>query len=110
MFYVLCLVVAAIGVALYLLVIFRAVPGAVEERLGALQLPEGVGVWRKDFDSEDGRRALADGMEREERFWVDEGGWTGTKLFRQVRYRAVATHEIVRVEPDVRVRLERVKR
>ncbi len=110
MFFVLCLVVAALGVALYLLVIFRAVPGAVEERIGTLDVPADVGVWKLDDESPEGRGALAEGLRREVRFWLDDSGIVRMKLFRQTRYRSLATNEIVRVDPDERVALRRLRR
>jgi hypothetical protein len=110
-FYVFLLIIAAAGIALYLLVILREVPGAAEERLGKFEeLPADLGKWRSDVESEEGKRALGDGQRREERFWLDRAsGFGGPKLLRQVRYRSVETNEIVRAEPDEVVKRKRLR-
>jgi hypothetical protein len=104
--------VAFIGILLYLLVIQREVPGMVEQRFGVLEgLPEDIGKWKIDEDSEAGRAARQRGLKREVRLWHDpnQGFLGGGKLVRQVRYRNVATNEIERVEPDEPVRRRRVR-
>ena len=58
---------------------------------------------------QEGRAALARGLERQERLWRQEsGGVFGSARFvRQVRYRDAATKQIVRVERDQVVKLAR---
>src|ERR1041385_6105576 len=98
------LVIAFIGGVIYLLVVHREVPGAMEQRMGVLEaLPEDVGKWKVDEDSEEGKATVARGLKREERLFHDPnaGGFLGGgKLVRQVRYRNRATNEIVKVEAD----------
>jgi len=102
-----------IGGLVYLLVVHREVPGAMEQRLGVLEaLPADVGKWRDDEDSEEGKAAAARGLKRETRLFHDPnaGGFLGGgKLLRQVRYRNRATNEIVKVEPDEPVKRKRVR-
>jgi hypothetical protein len=101
--YVFLVVLGLLGVAAYLLVIFREVPGAVEERLGTLdELPEHVGQWHSDEESALGRAALDIGERREVRLWCQHGGgWFGSqRLYEQARYRNLANDEIVRSDPD----------
>lgn len=112
MLYVFVVVLGLLGVAAYLLVIFKEVPGAVEERLGTLDaLPEHVGQWRSDDDSELGRAALHNGERREVRLWYQQGGgWFGSeRLCEQVRYRSLTSNEIVRSDPDRWVKRRRRK-
>jgi hypothetical protein len=112
MFYVFLLIVAAAGVAIYLLFILREVPGAAEERLGRLEdLPPDLGQWKKDEDSPEGKDALARGERREVRFFYDRthGGFRGSRLLRQVRYRSAETNEILRAEPDELIKRRRVR-
>jgi hypothetical protein len=107
MFYVFLLVVAAIGVGIYLMFVFQNVPGMKEERLGTLEpLPEDVGSWRTDSETEVARAASKEGLIREVRLFYDEGR---ERLVEQVRYRRASDSEIVRVEPDRRVKRRRVK-
>jgi hypothetical protein len=112
MFYVFLLIVATAGVAIYLLFILREVPGAAEERLGALEaLPPDVGQWKEDPDSPEGKAAIDRGELREVRsFYASSGGsFGGGKLLKQVRYRSAETNEIVRAEPDRRVKRKRIR-
>jgi hypothetical protein len=107
MFYVFLMVVAAIGVGVYLTFIFQNVPGVKEERLGRLEpLPPDVGTWKTDADSEAARAAAAEGLRREVRVFFDEGR---NRLYEQVRYRAQGSSEIVRVDPDRRLKRRRIK-
>ncbi|HEY3668678.1 MAG TPA: hypothetical protein VGL19_21925 [Polyangiaceae bacterium] len=112
MFYLFLLLVAALGVAVYLLFIFKLVPGAAEERLGVLEpLPDDIGKWRVDADSELGRAALLRNRKREERLFFEEG--TGLmaqgRLLRQVRYRNLSSNAIEEVEPDLPVKRKRIR-
>jgi hypothetical protein len=111
-FYVFLVIVAAVGVGIYLLFIFKLVPGALEERLGVLEpLPDDVGKWRIDEESPEGKAALARSLKREERLFFEEGQGllTQGRLVRQVRYRNAASNAIERVEPDQPVRRKRIK-
>jgi len=101
--YAFVVLLGLLGVAAYLLVVFREVPGAVEERLGKLDaLPQDLGRWRNDDDSEQGRAAKQNGEQREVRLWHQHsGGWfSSDRLYEQVRYRSLSSNEIVRSEPD----------
>lgn len=112
MFYVFLVIVAALGVGIYLLFIFKLVPGAMEERLGVLEpLPDDVGKWRVDEDSPEGKAALARNLKREERLFFEEsqGLLTRGRLVRQVRYRNAASNAIQEVEPDQPVKRKRIK-
>jgi hypothetical protein len=104
-YYIFLLVIAGLAVGVYLLVIFRNVPGAVEERLGALEpLPDDLGVWKADADSDAARAASAEGLTREVRSFLEQD-----RLLRQVRYRDAATGEIVRADKDEVVKRRRIK-
>jgi hypothetical protein len=112
MLYVFVVVLGLLGVAAYLLVIFREVPGAIEERLGTLDaLPEHVGEWRIDEESDLGRAAMHNGERREVRLWHQRNrGWFASdRLCEQVRYRKLDSGEICRSEPDRPVRRHRSK-
>lgn len=113
MVYGFVLLIGVIAVLFYLLVIYREVPGAVEQRLGVLEaLPQDVGRWRVDEESEEGRAAMQKGLRREERLWhdADRGLFGRGKLVQQVRYKNAATNEVVRVEPEIVVKRRRIKR
>lgn len=107
------LVIAFIGGLIYLFLVQREVPGLVEQRFGVLEsLPQDIGKWKTDEDSDDGKAAVARGLKREERLFYDPnaGGFLGGgKLVRQVRFRNRATNEIVKVEPDEPVKRKRVR-
>lgn len=107
MFYVFLLVVAAIGLGIYLTFIFQNVPGMKEERLGVLEpLPPDIGTWKSDTETEAGRQAALDGLLREVRLFFDE---RANRLYEQVRYRARESAEIVRVEPDRQIKRRRIR-
>ena len=98
MFYVFLLVLAALGIGIYLIVFLGNVPGAAEERLGVLEpLPPDVGQWQEDLASPEGKGAIEQGLKREERLFFDE---TNGRLLRQVRYRNRENDEVVCAEPD----------
>lgn len=108
MFYVFLLVAAALGTAIYLLFIFQSVPGAAEERLGTLEpLPEDLGKWRPDTNSEEALSATKEGLSREVRHFFEEDK---QRLLFQARYRDARTHEIVRTDPDRVVKRRRHRR
>jgi hypothetical protein len=103
MLYLMLLFVGLTAVAVYLLVVFREVPGAVTERWGELEgLPDDLGEWIRDLDSEAAIEARQRGLEREVRSWREPGtGWLGRdRLLLQVRYRNAETGEIESAEPD----------
>ncbi|HEX4479021.1 MAG TPA: hypothetical protein VH142_28250 [Polyangiaceae bacterium] len=106
--------IAFIGGMIYLLVVYREVPGAMEMRLGVLEpLPDDIGQWKTDEDSAEGKTAVQQGLKREVRMYHDlRGGGLlgGGKLIHQARYRNRATNEITRVEPDVIVPRKRVQK
>jgi hypothetical protein len=106
--------IAFIGALFYVLVIYREVPGAVEQRLGVLEaLPEDLNKWKADDDSEEGKAAVQKGLRREVRIFHDPRGGGllgGGRLIRQARYRNRATNEIVSVEPDEPVKRKRVRK
>ena len=86
MFYVFLVIVAILGVGVYLLFIFRLVPGAAEER-------------------------LARHRKREERLFFEEGAglMAQGRLVRQVRYRNLTSNAIEEVEPDEVVKRKRIR-
>lgn len=107
MFYLFLVIIAVLGIGIYLLFILPNVPGAVEERLGVLEpLPEDLGRWKTDQESPEGQAALARGQTREIRTLFEE---QSGRLVHQARYRDQATGEIVAVDPDQRVKRRRIK-
>ncbi len=111
MLYLMLLFVGIASVSVYLLVVFREVPGAVTERWGELEgLPEDLGEWTIDDESEAALEASARGLSREVRTWREPGaGWFGRdRLLLQVRYRN-SRGEIEGAEPDRVVKRRRVK-
>ena len=112
MFYLFLLIVAALGVSIYLVFIFRLVPGAADERLGVLEpLPHDIGQWQQDESSPEGRAAQSRGRKREVRLFFEEGrGVFGQgRLLRQVRYRNAVSNAIEAVDPDLRVKRKRIR-
>jgi hypothetical protein len=112
MAYILLACVGLAAVAVYLLVIFREVPGAIVERLGELEgLPQNLGEWTIDESSPEAQSAAARGLTRERRTWRDAGrGWFGgDRLVLQVRYRDKETGTIHSAEPDRELRRRRIK-
>lgn len=113
MLYLMLLFIGIAAVAVYLLVVFKEVPGAVTERWGELEgLPQDLGEWSIDDESEAAAEAGQRGLTREVRTWLEPGGgWFGRdRLLLQVRYRNVETGEIDSVEPDRPLARRRVKR
>jgi len=111
-FFVFLLIVAALGIGVYLVFIFRLVPGAAEERLGVLEpLPDDIGQWRADEDSALGKAALERNRRREERLFFEEGKGllAQGRLVRQVRYRNLSNNSIEEVEPDQPVKRKRIR-
>lgn len=106
MAFVLMVGIALIGGLIYLFFIMNTVPGAKAERLGTLEeLPENVGKWRVDEDSEAARAATSEGLVREIRYFYHEDR---QRLALQVRYRDKLTGKIARVEPEVVVPRRRI--
>ncbi len=107
MFYVFLLVIAVLGIGIYLLFILPSVPGAVEERFGVLEpLPKDLGVWQADDESEAGKAARERGEIREVRLLFDE---QKSRLTRQARYRSASSDEVVRIDPEEVVKRRRIK-
>jgi hypothetical protein len=105
-----CIGLGALGV--YLLLVFREVPGAVSERLGELEgLPANLGEWTIDQASPEARSAAERGLQREQRTWREPGaGWFGgDRLVLQVRYRELESGKIHSAEADRELRRRRVK-
>lgn len=93
--------IAALGTLVYLALFLSHVPGAKEERFGALEpLPDRVGEWC------DLGGPGPDGLVRQERYLLDERGGT---LLHQVRVRHHVSGEVVSVEPERRVKRRRVR-
>jgi len=112
MLYLLLIFFGFSAVAVYLLVVFKEVPGALTERLGELEdLPEDLGEWATDETSEAGVAARERGLSREVRTWRDAGGgWFGRdRLVLQVRYRDRETGEIKGAEVDRVIKRRRIK-
>lgn len=110
MFYGFLLGVAAAGGLIYLFVA-GLFPGLKEERFGVLEpLPENLGKWESDTESDAGRAALADGHRLEVRLLFEEGGLLRAgRLLRQSRLRDATTNEIQRVLPDELVKRRRIR-
>jgi hypothetical protein len=101
-------VIAVVGVVMYTLLIQRAVPGVAEQRFGVLEpLPDDVGKWVSDTESEQGAVAVKQGLRREVRMWHDPN--KPETLTKQVRYKNPATGAIVRVDPEETVKRRRIK-
>jgi hypothetical protein len=112
MLYLMLLFIGIASVAVYLLVVFREVPGAVTERWGELEgLPSDLGEWAVDEESEAAMEASERGLKREVRTWREPGaGWFGRdRLLLQVRYRDSQSGEIESTEPDRVLKRRRVK-
>jgi hypothetical protein len=106
-FYVFLLVLAGLGIGIYLIVFLGNVPGAAEERLGVLEpLPPDVGQWQEDLSSPEAARAREEGLRREVRTFFDEARG---RLLRQARYRHPDSNEIVRADADLVVKRRRVR-
>src|SRR5262245_56128370 len=112
MLYLMLLFIGIASLAVYLLVVFREVPGAVSERWGELEgLPADLGEWVVDDQSEAANEARERGQLREVRTWREAGtGWFGRdRLLLQVRYRNSDSGEIDATEPDRVLSRRRVK-
>jgi len=111
-FFLFLLIVAALGIGVYLVFIFKLVPGAAEERLGVLEpLPADIGQWHVDQESALGKAALERNRKREERLYFEEGKGllAQGRLVRQVRYRNLSSNAIEEIEPDEPVKRKRIR-
>jgi hypothetical protein len=107
LFYIFLVVIGLIAVALYWVLFTREVPGFREQRFGTLEeLPDDLGKWRDDDDSDEAKAAHGKGLKRQERYLFDSDK---NKLVYQVRFRDRESNEIVGIEPDVVVKRRRVK-
>jgi hypothetical protein len=104
MIYLFVVLIGGLGTLAYLAIMFNAVPGAADERLGKLDpLPEKLGEWQTDDSSAEATALAAQGKRLEERHILEEGGlFKRQVIVKQVRIREVATNEIVEVRPEVR--------
>jgi hypothetical protein len=112
LFYAFLIILALVGVAVYLIFIFKLVPGAAEERLGVLEpLPDDLGVWQVDEVSALGKAAFSRHRKREQRLYFEEGKglFAQGRLVRQVRYRNLSTNAIEEIEPDQPVKRKRIR-
>lgn len=104
--------IGLLAAAVYVLVVYRAVPGAAAERLGALEpLPTDLGQWKRDESSQQAQQAAVRNEHREERTWHHPftGLFSSGSLVKQVRYRNRDSGLIVRSEPDEKLERLRIK-
>lgn len=104
MVYAFVLAIGVLAVVVYLVFALGEVPGMAAERIGELEpLPADLNRWR----TEDGGEATAGGLLRQVRHvWVE----AERQLYLQVRYLDPTTEEVVRLEPDQRVKRRRIRR
>jgi len=109
MIYLFVILIGAFGTLAYLAIMFNAVPGAADERLGKLEpLPENLGEWQHDTTSTESAELTSQGKRLEYRHLVEQGGlFKGQIVVKQVRIRDAATNEILEVRPEVRHRRRR---
>ncbi len=110
MFYVFLLLMAAAGVGVYLMFYLAHVPGAKEERFGHFEpLPDHLGQWQSVETGPEAEAAAAEGLRREERLMLQEGGsmFAKSHLLKQVRFRSIETNDIVRILPEERIERKR---
>lgn len=112
MIYLVLLLISIVGGIVYVVIVMMEVPGMAEERLGVWEpLPDNLNQWTIDRESDAGKSALARGLQRETRLFLDPaGGLLGReRLLRQARYRSMTTGEVESVERDQRYRRRRIK-
>jgi hypothetical protein len=104
MIYFFVVMIGGLGTLAYLAIMFNAVPGAADERLGKLDpLPEKLGEWLTDDSTTEGASLATQGKRLEQRHLLEPGGlFKRQVIVKQVRVRDVATNEIVEVRPEVR--------
>lgn len=101
MVYFFVVLVGVLGIAIYLTVILRAVPGAVDERLGKLEeLPPHLGEWVDE--GEQVLEGFGQPLLRERRVLLESGALGRERLVEQVRYREGKGGKIVRIDPERR--------
>lgn len=94
-FYVIMLVIAALGSGAYLALFLTHIPGAGEERLGVYEpLPPDIGKWVEDPEP------TAEGWIRERRTLYEGSPEGAGKFTYQARLRDPKTREIISVEPE----------
>lgn len=96
----------------YVLVIFREVPGAVSERWGDLEgLPQDLGQWQPEASSAQALEARERGLSREVRTFLEvgTGRFGGDRLLLQARYRNTENGSIEHSDPDVPLKRRRRK-
>jgi hypothetical protein len=105
MFYVLLLGIAVLGFGIYLSIMFSAIPGALDERLGVFdELPESLGSWFEDVNSPEAEADKQKGFIREARYLLQPGTlFKRESLVRQVRLRDAVSKEILQVLPEQRI-------
>lgn len=108
MIYLFVVVIGGLGLVAYLSIMFNAVPGAIDERLGVLEaLPENLGQWFDD-SSPEAQALLSQGKRKEVRYLLEPGGlFRGQVVVKQTRIRDTASNEIVEVLPETRTRRRR---
>jgi hypothetical protein len=109
MIYLFVIIIGGLGTLAYLAIMFNAVPGAIDERLGHYEaLPEDLGEWRYDVSSPEGVSLASDGKRLERRYLLETGGFLkGQTLVKQCRVRDLATNEIIEVRPEERSKRRR---
>jgi hypothetical protein len=109
MIYLFVIMIGGLGTLAYLAIMFNAVPGAADERLGKLEeLPEKLGEWQVDDSSSEAAALASQGKRLELRYLLDAGGlFKSQVVIKQVRVRDVATNELIEVRPEVRTRRRR---
>jgi hypothetical protein len=93
--------IGVLGIAIYLTVVLRAVPGAVDERLGKLEdLPANLGEWVDE--GEQSLEGISGTVLRERRVILEpsKGLFGRETLVEQVRYRDGKGGKIVRIDPE----------
>lgn len=112
MIYFFVVLIGALGFLAYLGIMFNAVPGALDERLGTLEeLPENLGEWTYDTESDEGKSLAAEDKRLEMRYLLESSGalFKRQYLVRQVRVRDLASNEIVQIRPEQRIVRKRRK-
>lgn len=109
MIYFFVVLIGGLGTLAYLAIMFNAVPGAIDERLGKLEeLPENLGVWQHDETSPEGASLASLGKRLEVRYLLEAGGlFRRQTLVKQTRVRELTSNEIVEVRPEERSRRRR---
>lgn len=106
MIYVFLMGIVVVGTAVYLAIMYTAIPGAVEERLGAYeQLPGPLDVWMEDPANASQDPAVT----REVRYLLERGKglFSGEQLVKQSRLRHRESGEIIEVLAEERMKRRR---